>query len=50
MILTKLLLKGWKISLLHLFFMTNAGRVQVTCITSESLPGVGGKIEKLDLK
>ena len=48
MLLTKLLLEGWKTIVLHLFFMRNAVGVQETCVTSDCLPGVGGKIEKLD--
>jgi len=48
MVLTDFLLEGWKTTVLHLFFVRNAGRVQETCITSDRLKGVGGKIEKLD--
>jgi len=48
MVLTDLLLEGWKTRALHLFFMTYAGRIQKACITSDRLPGVGGKIEKFD--
>lgn len=45
MVLTELPLEGWKTNALHLFFMRNARRVQETCVTSDRLPGVGGKIE-----
>jgi hypothetical protein len=50
MVLTKLLLEGWKTSVLHLFFMRKAGRVQETCITSDRLPGVGRQDRKIVLK
>ena len=51
MVLTKLLLEGRKTSVLHLFcLLRKAGKVQETCITSDLLPGVGGKKEILDWK